>query len=476
MSEKYEIYRTTSEKWLKDIPEHWQTQTIKSVVCERKEKNSPVKTNDILSLTAKQGVIPYNEKKSGGNKAKEDISLYNLAYENDLLVNCMNVVSGSSGISRYYGAISPVYYAFFARNNSINISYLEYIFRLPTFYQTLVGFGNGILMKKSSSGKLNTVRKRIPMNKLNKVIVPIPPRNEQDQIVRFLNWETGQINRFIKEKLRQIRLLEEYKLATINRMVTKGLNHNLRMKESDVQWIGSMPIHWKADKIKQHFKIKKKIAGKEGYDVLSITQKGIVIKDISSNEGQMAQTYENYQIVCPSDFAMNHMDLITGFVDCSPFYGVTSPDYRVFTLEDKENCFDQYYLKVFQVCYKRRIFYAFGRGAASQGRWRLPKMEFLNFMIPVPSLEEQKEIAEACLAVEAQIKQMTDALREEIGLITEYRTRLISDVITGKIDVRKIEIPEYENDRGLEATIDIYDENELDQIEEEMEVDVDDIN
>lgn len=455
MDIKYSHYMQTTENWMGEIPSHWQLLNIKALLCERKEKNSPITTDYILSLSARQGVIPYGEKKSGGNKAKEDISLYNIAYPNDLLVNCMNVVSGSSGISRYYGAISPVYYALYSRGEVANISFIGYIFKLSSFYQSLVGLGNGILMKQSKTGKLNTVRKRIPMNKLNRVVIPVPSRTEQDQIVRYLSLQNEKISRLIKEKRKEIRRLNERKLTLINRYISKGINSNVEMVDSTVNWLGSIPAHWSVDKIKQHFSIKKDIAGKEGYDVLSITQQGLQVKNISTNEGQLAQNYAKYQLVNPGDFAMNHMDLITGYVDCSPYFGVTSPDYRVFVLDDTENCFGQYFLKVFQVCYKRRIFYAFGRGAASQGRWRLPKTEFLSFLIPVPPINEQREIAEACLAVETETKRLTAYIEKEISLIIEYHTRLISNVVTGKIDVRNVEVT------ALEAEPADTDPNEL---------------
>ena len=212
-------------------------------------------------------------------------------------------------------------------------------------------------MKQSSSGKLNTVRKRIPMTKMNRVMLPVPSKSEQDKIVQFLDWKTYEMNRFIHQKKKQIKLLEELKLTRINNLVTKGLTHDVKYKQSNVEWIGEIPEHWDVDHIKQHFKVKKRIAGKEDYDVLSITQQGIKKKDISSNEGQMAQSYANYQFVYPGDFAMNHMDLLTGYIDISKQFGVTSPDYRVFTLSDSEHCFAPFYLRVFQIGYKRKIFY-----------------------------------------------------------------------------------------------------------------------
>ena len=336
MLKGYSEYKDVESNWINKIPIAWSFLPLQSQMKERKEKNDKKQTKFILSLTAALGVIPYSEKKSGGNKAKEDITKYNIAMENDLIVNCMNVVAGSSGISKYYGAISPVYYALHIRNENSNIKYWEYIFRNQKFYSSLVGLGNGIIMKQSSSGKLNTVRKRIPMTKMNRVMLPVPSKSEQDKIVQFLDWKTYEMNRFIHQKKKQIKLLEELKLTRINNLVTKGLTHDVKYKQSNVEWIGEIPEHWDVDHIKQHFKVKKRIAGKEDYDVLSITQQGIKKKDISSNEGQMAQSYANYQFVYPGDFAMNHMDLLTGYIDISKQFGVTSPDYRVFTLSDSE--------------------------------------------------------------------------------------------------------------------------------------------
>ena len=165
---------------------------------ERKENNSPIKAREILSLTNTLGVIPYAEKGNIGNKSKEKLEDYHLAYPDDLILNSMNVIIGSVGVSQYFGAISPAYYALVSRGK-LNIKYSEYIFRLSTFEKTLEGLGNGIL----------DIRKRIPMVKLNNVILPVPPRPEQDQIVRFLDWKVSSINKLISIKKKQIVLLKE---------------------------------------------------------------------------------------------------------------------------------------------------------------------------------------------------------------------------------------------------------------------------
>lgn len=178
MNKAYTSYTPINQKWAKQIPSHWDAKRMKAVFAMRKERNNPIVTENILSLTAKQGVVPYAEKEgTGGNKPKSDLTQYNVCHENDLLVNCMNVVSGAAGVSRYYGAISPVYYAFYPHKDE-NIWYYHYIFRLLPFQRSLVGLGKGILMHESEDGTLTSVRMRISMDYLGNVLLPVPPREE----------------------------------------------------------------------------------------------------------------------------------------------------------------------------------------------------------------------------------------------------------------------------------------------------------
>lgn len=117
-----------NEAWCGELPKRWEKKRLGAVLAERKEKNSPVKTDFILSLSAQRGVTPYSERGTQGNKHKEDLSGYNIARIGDLLVNNMNVIIGSSGITNWDGAISPVYYALHSRSTDSNIRYFEYIF------------------------------------------------------------------------------------------------------------------------------------------------------------------------------------------------------------------------------------------------------------------------------------------------------------------------------------------------------------
>lgn len=200
-------------------------------------------------------------------------------------------------------------------------------------------------------------------------------------------------------------------------------------KDSGVQWLGKIPGHWKQFQFRKFFKIKKVIAGKEGFDVLAITQQGIKIKDITRNEGQLAANYSGYQIVNPTDFAMNHMDLLTGYIDISKYYGVTSPDYRVFT-NISEEADGKYYLYIFQLCYKRKIFFGLGQGVANKGRWRLPAVQLNKFYLPLPPLSEQHSIVSYLDDKCGKIDKMLEGKQKQIELLAEMKQRIIADAVT----------------------------------------------
>lgn len=203
-----------------------------------------------------------------------------------------------------------------------------------------------------------------------------------------------------------------------------------KYKDSGVDWLGGLPEHWAARRIRLLFEIRKRIAGVEGYDVLSITQQGIKIKDVESNDGQLSIDYSKYQFVEVGDFAMNHMDLLTGYVDISKSLGVTSPDYRVFCLRDPRICHDRYYLYIFQNAYKQRIFYPLGQGSSQLGRWRLPTEEFNNFVVPFPTLYEQKIIAGFLDRETRKIDVLVEEQRKLIELLKEKRRTVISHAVT----------------------------------------------
>ena len=453
MVKTYSEYKKSSSPFNRQIPLSWDEDKVGRIFDFVNEKNHP--SEELLSVFLNKGVVKYSStSQSQVHKPSEDLSNYQLVKPGDFALNNQQAWRGSVGVSNYRGIISPAYYVLRARKD-FNYDFLNYAVRDRAIVDQFVIASKGV----------GSIQRQIYVPYLKEVILQIPPKDEQDQIVRYLDWKTSEIDRFVHQKKKQIKKLEEYKFTKIDELITKGMNSHVQMKESGVEWLGQIPEHWDVHTIKQHFKVRKRIAGKEGYDVLSITQQGLKVKDISSNEGQMAMDYSGYQFVNPGDFAMNHMDLITGYVDLSDKFGVTSPDYRVFTLEDTDNCYPEFYLRVFQVAYKRRIFYKFGKGAANQGRWRLPQRAFYNYSIQIPPIEEQKVIEYECKQLEKNIDVMIEALKKEIDLLQELRTKIIADVVTGQIDVHNVVIPEYSRDEDTDSD-DIEDDEEIEESED----------
>lgn len=420
--------------WIGIYPESWKLKKIKYCLQERVENNNPIKTTEILSLTAKQGVLPYEQKEGGGNKPKEDVSDYRLAYPGDIVLNSMNILSGSVGLSKYFGCVSPVYYMLRPWKGDEDARYYCYLFQTTIFQRSLYGLGNGILIKESSNGKFNTIRMRISMDKLGGLFIPVAPADEQKIISDYLDNVCSESEALINDIQAQIDTLEQYKRSTVFEAIVRGIQCTA-MKSTDSDVWSSIPQNWSLVDIKYLFEIVKRIAGKEGYDILAVTQKGIKVKDISNNEGQIAANYSGYQLVYPTDYVMNHMDLLTGWVDCSTKFGVTSPDYRVFRLKNKKKYDLGYYKYVMQCCYMCRIFYSLGRGVSNFGRWRLPASVFLNFKVPVPPIEEQRQICNYLDTTCAKIDAIIVQKQEQLAVLADYKKSLIYEYVTGKKEV-----------------------------------------
>ena len=427
---RYEEYKDINLPWLPvQIPAHWELRRHKNVLSEHRDYiGNRGKQFKMLSLTM-NGVI-IRDTESGKGKFSKDVDKYVVVSPGDFVFCLFDVdeTPRTVGLSKFEGMITGAYDVF--TPHDINPEF---------FYYYYLSLDNVKALKPLYSG----LRKVIGFSTFMGMYFSVPPREEQDQIVRYLDWKVSCINKLIHGYQRQIKLLEERRQTIINDAVTLGLDSEANTQHVEANWVKRIPAHWKFDSVKQHFTIKKRIAGKEGYDVISITQKGLKIKDISSNEGQMAASYAKYQFVYPGEYAMNHMDLLTGFIGLSEVFGVTSPDYRVFALNDPESCDPLYFLYIFQLCYKRKIFYGLGKGAATKGRWRMPADNFKKFMIPVPPLQEQHEIVNFIRINNAKLDEVIDGLTKQITLLKEYRTRLISDVVTGQMDVRGIVVPEY---------------------------------
>lgn len=195
--------------WIGQVPVGWEVERLQWHIKELNDKNTPIVTTNVLSLTNDKGVIPYKDRGNQGNKAKEDYSEYKLAYENTIIANSMNILIGSVGLSKYNGCVSPVYYIFKNRENT-SIDFLNYLFQMRQFQRELRKYANGIL----------EIRLRVSATDIMKRMVAFPLLAEQERIAKFLDKKCGEIDELSEKVKAQIEKLEAYKKSIITEAVT----------------------------------------------------------------------------------------------------------------------------------------------------------------------------------------------------------------------------------------------------------------
>jgi len=421
----YEIYKSTEYDWLGTIPTSWRTQKFRHLFKESSEKIEGEVFGEMLSVSGYRGIQRKEYDDENRRRSEEDLVGYRIVRKGQLVVNTMWLNYAGLGFSELDGHVSPAYRSYWPKSDEYS-KYLHYLLRSEHYVNGYTRLLTGV--------RPNSLQ----MSRDNMMSFPVvlPPKAEQIAIATFLDRETAKIDALIAEQKRLIELLQEKKQAVISHAVTKGLNPDAPMKESGVEWLGEVPEHWEVKRVRRIFEIKKRIVGELGFEVLSITQQGIKVRDPESNEGQVSMDYSKYQLVNTGDFAMNHMDLLTGFVDISSRLGVTSPDYRVFSVSRPLESNAEYLLYIFQMGYRQKILYAYGQGSSQLGRWRLPTEAFKNWSIPFPSREEQIFITLYLDRVTAKIVALITEQQRLIELLQERRSALISAAVTGQIDVR----------------------------------------
>ena len=433
-------------EWIGKIPENWEMRRLKYTLKERKEKNDPIITNFILSLSMERGVFPYSEKIGGGNKAKEDLKAYKVAYPNDIVLNSMNILSGSVGLSKWLGAVSPVYYTYYSDNKDINMNYYHYLFHSKEFQRSLLGLGNGILMKESNNGKLNTIRMRIPSEKLNRLLFPVPPKSEQLAIAYFLDENVAKIDAIIADTKLSIEELKAYKQSLITEAVTKGLDTNAKMKDSGVEWIGVVPEGWKITRIKYNYYLKGRIGwqGLTSADYIEegpylITGTDLVDGKVNWNNAVHIST-ENYEIA--PDIHLKDNDLLISKD------GTIGKIALVSNIGDKQASLNSGVLLVRNTgdtMINRYLFYVLqsnifwrwfdSKKSPNSTILHLYQGDFKDFKYPVPDYDEQGKIAKY---LDINVRKIDKLLLDKNDVITQleiYKKSLIYEYVTGKKQV-----------------------------------------
>ena len=413
----YKEYKDSGYDWLGKIPAHWRCVKIREIFIERRNKVSD-KDFPPLSVT-KAGIVPQLETAAksddGDNRKRVNVG--------DFVINGRSDRKGSSGISPLEGSVSLINHVLIPRMG-VNKAFLHYLLRSNFFIEEFYKNGRGIV------ADLWTTR----YSDMKTIRLPLPPREEQDAIVRFLDAKCAKIDSLIKLKERQIALLNEKKQNIINQAVTRGLDPNAPMKDSGVDWIGEIPEGWEVLRCKYLF-TETNVRSEKGEEThLSMSQKyGLVPDSMMEEKRMLSESYAGGKLCCKDDIVLNRLKAHLGVFALASQDGVVSPDYTVLSI-NKNRIFSHYAECILKSYSCRRELVIRVRGIVN-GFLRLYTEDFNTIKLPLPTIDEQKRIMEFVYKIERIIKTKIDILENNILLMNEYRQRLISDVVTGKINI-----------------------------------------
>lgn len=408
-------------EWIGEIPCDWKLERSQWHLEEVNISNNPIQTNNVLSLTNKLGVVPYEEKGNQGNKSKENVYEYKLAYPNTIVANSMNILIGSVGLCDYFGCVSPVYYVFRAKKYN-NIKFLNYVFQTVGFQRELRKYANGIL----------EIRLRVSSSDILKRFIPFPSEIEQQKIADFLDRECGKIDGLKADIQAQIDTLEQYKRSVITEAVTHGLNPSAPMKDSGVDYIDKIKGDWRITKI--GFVCSKLTRGFSVEDPALICSNNgsVMLRDEEKACGKMVSEDNAMQGIHIGDIAIHGMDTWHGAIGFSKIKGkITRVVHVCDSTEDKR--FIVYYLKslAYQNVYK--LISNGVRGNTSDFRsW--DKVKDIYICLPAAKKEEN----EICDYLDAQCENIDMIIadkKSQIETLDGYKKSLIYEYVTGKKEV-----------------------------------------
>lgn len=452
---KYNEYKPTDQPWMSSIPAHWEYWRAKRLFDNPKEKNTGNNETNVLSLTLR-GVI-HNDKDNPIGLAPSDYATYQIFKPNDIvfkLIDLENFSTSRVGIVPEKGIMSSAYIRFTARTD-INIRYFYYQYHDWWLRHIFNGLGAGVRQTLSSQDLLT-------------LKLSVPPRDEQDQIVRYLDWKTSQINKLIHGYKRQISLLKERRTNLIDKAVTKGVRPNRFMQNIPGNWMGDIPSDWRMIPSKRLFKEGKERKHPDDKPATASQKYGIIAQeDYMRIEGKRiviaTQGLDDWKHVDANDFVIS-LRSFQGGIEKSEISGCVTWHYIVL---HPQNGVEPSY---FKWLLKSRSYIKALQGTSEFIRdgQDLRYSNFTKIDLPLISKKEQLEISHFIETETNKIDNVIPVIHREIELLQEYRTRLISDVVTGQMDVRNISIPDYTPE--TEETIDTSDTDNL--IDEEVDMDV----
>lgn len=419
MTQRYEKYKDSGVQWLGEIPEHWEIKKIKYLFKERSEKNHP--EEPMLSATQTEGVILQS-------KYKNRVVVVNTGFEGLKLVKVGDFVihlrSFQGGIEYAYdqGIISSAY-TILQPNNEEYSEFYKYLLKCSNFIDLLKICVTGIREGQN-----------INYSKLKQYQMPLPPLSKQHAIVSYLDEKCGMIDKILAGKQKQIELLGELKQRIIADAVTRGLNPDVKLNNTNIPWLPQIPEHWEITTLKRFLRL---VSEKNHPDkpLLSVTrEQGVIVRDMESKEENhnfIPEDLSGYKYVEVGDFCINKMKSWQGSYGVSKYEGIVSPAYFTCKLNGVDKEF-------FSTAIRSKIYVSFF-ARYSKGirvdQWDLSPIGLMSIPFALPPLSEQRAIVNYINERTSKIDTLSQKLQQEIDNIKEYKQRLISDVVTGQIKV-----------------------------------------
>ena len=415
----YAAYKDSGLAWLGPLPSHWGQRRMKFLFRERAQKGFP--DEPLLAATQTKGVVRKDEYGKRTVTAMKDFHLLKLVEEGDFVIS-LRSFEGGIEVAYCRGIISPAYTVLTPTRDAVQ-SYYARFFKSADFIRSLTLFVTGIREGQN-----------IDYERMSRAFMPLPPLEEQIAIGHFLDWANARLERTIRAKRRVIALLNEQKQAIIHRAVTRGLDPAVALKPSGIPWAGDIPQHWEVLRSKYIFKEvdTRSLTGAEKH--LSMSQKfGLIPSSQLEVKRLVSESHVGAKLCKTGDLVLNRLKAHLGVFALAPEHGLVSPDYTV--LRPARELAARYFEAVYRTPACRIELRQRAKGIV-QGFWRLYTDDFYDIRMPVPPVAEQHAIMDRLNIDLSGINTAISRLDREIDFLREYRTRLVAEVVTGKLDVR----------------------------------------
>ena len=419
---RYDQYIDSGIRWIGQMPEHWKLKRTAIMFTENRMKNSKYEFKHAMKFNY-GNLIPKNEQ-GDVSEFRETYEAYTIINKDDIAINCLNLnydfVSQRVAISPQKGIITSAYLIMSARHG-INPYFCTYLFKAMDSMKLFHGMGTGIRLTLSYS-------------ELKKQLLPVPPLTEQHTIVTYLNTKINKINNYIATAEKKIAALNELKQVIIADAITHGIRPNVPIKDSGIRWIGKVPKHWEMKRTAIMFtENKTKNSKYEFKHAMKFNYGSLIPKNEQGDISEFRETYEAYTIINKDDIAINCLNLNYDFVSqrvaIAPQKGIITSAYLIMSARSGVNPY--FFTYLFKAMDSIKFFHGMGTGI----RLTLSYNELKKQFLPVPPLSEQEEIVSYIDRKVAQIDKMRNTELTQIEKLKEYKQRLISDVVTGKIKV-----------------------------------------